>query len=101
MKMHMKRMNKVSLKRTDTDLILSSGLLAFSRHAGVIAAIEDSRLFNIQRVVGTSSGSLAGSMLAAGLTPDTIQRELGNQRSEITRIFILICLVLLELLVNE
>jgi len=35
------------LKRTNTDLILSSGFLAFARHAGVIAAIEESNCFNI------------------------------------------------------
>lgn len=78
--MHGKRFSAQVVKKTPTDLILSSGLLAFSRHAGVISAIEDSRLFNIERVVGTSSGSLAGSMFAAGLSPNAIQYELSRQR---------------------
>ena len=39
------------LKRTNTDLILSSGFLAFARHAGVIAAIEDSNCFDISNYI--------------------------------------------------
>ena len=63
-----------------TDLILSSGFLAFARQAGVIAAIEDSKKFTVQRIVGTSSGSLAGSLFASGLSADEISNELSKQR---------------------
>ena len=62
------------------DLVLSSGFLAFARQAGVIAAIEDSNMVRVQRVVGTSSGSLAGSLLASGLSADDISTELSKQR---------------------
>ena len=64
----------------NADLVLSSGFLAFARQAGVIAAIEDSNMCNIQRVVGTSSGSLAGSLLASGLSADVISTELSKQK---------------------
>ena len=62
-----------------TDLVLSSGFCAFARQAGVLAALQD---FNIQidRCVGTSSGSLAASMFAAGMTPLQIADELSRQR---------------------
>ena len=46
-KMHVKNFSVMNIKRTPCDLILSSGLLAFARHAGVIAAMEDSNLFCI------------------------------------------------------
>ena len=62
------------------DLILSSGFLAFARQAGVIAAIEDSNMCKCHRIVGTSSGSLAGSLLASGLSADVISDELSKQK---------------------
>ncbi len=49
-----------------TDLLLSSGFLAFARHAGVLAAIEESDL-DVGAVVGTSSGAVVGALWSAGL----------------------------------
>jgi len=63
-----------------TDLIFSSAFLGFSRHSGFIAALEDFNCFEYDRIVGTSSGSLAGSFLAAGLSANQISRELSRQR---------------------
>ena len=60
------------------DLVLSSGLLAFARHAGFIDACSDLRLAP-HRIVGTSSGSLAGSMLASGMSSQQIYEELGRR----------------------
>ena len=62
-----------------TDLILSSGFCAFARQAGVLAAVDD---FGIQvdRCVGTSSGSLAASLYSAGYTPLQIADELSKRR---------------------
>ncbi len=48
------------------DLLLSSGFLAFARHAGVLAAIESDGP-PIDAVVGTSSGALVGALWAAGM----------------------------------
>ena len=47
------------------DLLLSSGFLAFGRQAGFLQAIED-RGVQVEAIVGTSSGALAGSLWAAG-----------------------------------
>jgi predicted acylesterase/phospholipase RssA len=70
-----------SLMKTSppVDLILSSGFLAFARQAGVLAAVEDYGL-NVDRIVGTSSGSLAGSLFAAGLSATQVADELSRQR---------------------
>ena len=63
-----------------TDLILSSGYCAFARHCGVLAAIEDFDV-TIDRCVGTSSGSLAASLLCSGqFTPTQIENELRSRR---------------------
>ena len=64
---------------TQCDFILSSGFLCFSSHAGALAALEE-RAVRPEAFVGTSSGALAASMLAAGLPAAEIQRELGAQR---------------------
>lgn len=61
------------------DLILSSGFLAFARHAGVLAAIE-ARSLGIDAVVGTSSGAMVGALWAAGLPAEAIMRELAEGR---------------------
>lgn len=61
------------------DLILSSGFLAFARHAGVLSALEERRQ-PVDAVVGTSSGALAGALWCAGLRADTIAAELSRQR---------------------
>jgi len=63
-----------------TDLILSSGYCAFARHCGVLAAIEDFNI-SIDRCVGTSSGSIAASLLCSGqFTPSQIENELRSRR---------------------
>jgi predicted acylesterase/phospholipase RssA len=49
-----------------TDLLLSSGFLAFARHAGFLAAVEDAEL-RVDGVVGTSSGALVGALWASGM----------------------------------
>lgn len=49
------------------DLLLSAGLLAFARHAGFLAAVEEAiGRRRVGAVVGTSSGALVGSLWAAG-----------------------------------
>jgi len=58
-----------------TDLILSSGFLAFGRQTGFLAAVEESGL-EIDALVGTSSGALAGSLWLAGLSSEEILTEL-------------------------
>lgn len=61
------------------DLVLSSGFLAFARHAGFLAAVEDADL-EIDALCGTSSGALAAAMYAAGYPADTIAAELSARR---------------------
>ncbi|MCB9686507.1 MAG: patatin-like phospholipase family protein [Alphaproteobacteria bacterium] len=48
------------------DLVLSSGFLAFARHAGFLAAVEELRL-PVDGLCGTSSGALVGSLWVAGM----------------------------------
>jgi len=62
-----------------TDLVLSSGFLAFARHIGVLAAIEE-RGVTIDGVCGTSSGSMTGALWAAGHSAEVIARELSADR---------------------
>ncbi len=62
-----------------TDLVLSSGFLAFARHVGVLSAIEECGL-HIDGICGTSSGSLTGALWAAGHSAEAIARELSAQR---------------------
>ncbi|KAK9798167.1 hypothetical protein WJX73_004204 [Symbiochloris irregularis] len=57
------------------DLVLSSGFLAFAIHAGFLQAVDQADL-QIEGIMGTSSGALAGSLYAAGYTPDQIAYEL-------------------------
>lgn len=61
------------------DLILSSGFLAFARHAGFLAALEARRV-PIEAIVGTSSGALVGALWAAGHAPAAIMAELAEGR---------------------
>ena len=61
-----------------SDLVLSSGYLAFARHCGVVSAIEDWGI-SIDKVVGTSSGSLVGSLFASGYKAQQIYDELGSR----------------------
>jgi predicted acylesterase/phospholipase RssA len=61
------------------DLILSSGFLAFGRHAGFLAAIEDHDI-DVGALVGTSSGALTGSLWAAGHPADKVLEILSDKR---------------------
>jgi len=67
------------LVKSKPDLILSSGFLAFARQVGVLEAVEDCGI-DIHRIVGTSSGALAGAMMAAGYNSKDIGRELSCRR---------------------
>ncbi len=62
-----------------SDLLLSSGFLAFARHCGVLQAIEAAEL-DVDAVVGTSSGALIGSLWAAGVPAAEIERDLLTTR---------------------
>lgn len=67
----------------NADLVLSSGLLAFARHLGVLRAIERKQaqgLLQIDAVCGTSSGALMGALWAAGLTTAQLEAELAGKR---------------------
>uniref|UniRef100_A0A7S4WC17 PNPLA domain-containing protein n=1 Tax=Ditylum brightwellii TaxID=49249 RepID=A0A7S4WC17_9STRA len=73
--------NSSSSSSSSFDVILSSGFLCFSQHAGFAASLEDLNLRNrIDRFVGTSSGSLAASMLAAGISAEDVAAELSAKR---------------------
>lgn len=61
------------------DLLLSSGFLAFARHAGVLMAVEEVGL-EVDAVVGTSSGSLVGALWAAGMPATRIAEEIADRR---------------------
>lgn len=61
------------------DLLLSSGFLAFARHAGFLAAIEQHALPH-DAIVGTSSGALVGALWAAGMPARDVLRVLTERR---------------------
>jgi len=61
-----------------SDLLLSSGFLAFARHAGVVQALRE-RAHAIDAIVGTSSGAVVGALIAAGHAPNLIMAELTRQ----------------------
>ncbi|MCB9781123.1 MAG: patatin-like phospholipase family protein [Alphaproteobacteria bacterium] len=64
------------------DLILSSGFLAFARQAGVLSAVEAAEAagrLSIDGVCGTSSGALAGSLWASGMSAAQVAAELAGQ----------------------
>ena len=61
-----------------TDLILSSGFLAFARHVGVLRALEH-RQIEVDGICGTSSGALVGSMWASGVNSDVLAERLAAQ----------------------
>ncbi|MBN2358548.1 MAG: patatin-like phospholipase family protein [Deltaproteobacteria bacterium] len=60
------------------DLILSSGYLAFARHVGFLAAVEEAGLA-VGGVCGTSSGALVGALWASGMRAPEIARLLGGR----------------------
>ena len=68
-----------SSKISPFDLILSSGFLCFSSHAGFLTALEDRNL-RADAIVGTSSGALAGALFAAGYGAAEIAHLLSMQR---------------------
>lgn len=63
------------------ELIFSSGYLCFSRHVGFLRAVDSvpGATKKIQAVVGTSSGALAASLFAAGLSVAAIGLELSSK----------------------
>jgi NTE family protein len=61
------------------DLVLSSGFLAFSRHCGFLAAVEEAGL-EVGAVGGTSSGAVVGALWAAGHRAADIGRHVRGQR---------------------
>lgn len=61
------------------DLVLSSGFLAFAEQSGFLAAVEDVGL-PVDGLCGTSSGALAGSLWAAGMSAQEIYEELCAHR---------------------
>lgn len=62
-------------------LVLSSGFLCFSNHVGVLRALEEAgELEHLGAIVGTSSGAIVGSMLAAGMTVDAISALVAARR---------------------
>lgn len=60
------------------DLVLSSGFLAFARHAGFLQAVEEVGGFEVEAVVGTSSGALTGALFCAGWAPEALLVELAR-----------------------
>lgn len=60
------------------DLVLSSGFLAFARHAGFLAAIEELRV-PVDGVCGTSSGALAGALWASGMSAREVLAEMTSR----------------------
>lgn len=62
----------------ETDLVLSSGFLAFARQTGVLSAVEDSGI-QVGGVCGTSSGALAGALWCAGHSATSIAEKLSAQ----------------------
>lgn len=61
-----------------TDLLLSSGFLAFARQCGFLTAVEEAGL-EVDGVFGTSSGALAGALWSAGMSADQVAAELRRQ----------------------
>ncbi len=59
------------------DLLLSSGFLAFGRQAGFLQGVEDAGL-EVDAVVGTSSGALAGALWCAGFRAREVLAELAS-----------------------
>ncbi len=62
-----------------TDLILSSGFLAFARHVGFLQAVEE-RDLAVDGICGTSSGALVGALWAAGRPAAEIGQVLSARR---------------------
>lgn len=61
------------------DLLLSSGYLAFARHAGFLRAVEACGV-EVAALCGTSSGALVAALWAAGHPAEAVARELSAQR---------------------
>ena len=61
-----------------TDLVLSSGFLAFAAQAGFLKGVEE-RGEEVGGLCGTSSGALAGALWASGWPADRIYEQLCGQ----------------------
>src|SRR5688572_24028753 len=57
------------------DVVLSSGFLGFASHLGFLEGLRAAS-FQVDAIIGTSSGALLGSLFAANLEPAAIQRLL-------------------------
>lgn len=64
---------------TSVDVILSSGFLAFASHLGFLTALGDLEL-TPTCLVGTSSGALVGSLIAAGSSVSRVASLLTSSR---------------------
>jgi len=74
----MERIETVIRHSMSTDLILSSGFLAFARQVGVLRAIEQTGT-TVDGICGTSSGALVGSMWAAGHDSKVLEAYFSEQ----------------------
>jgi NTE family protein len=63
------------LQEEDFSLSLSSGFFSFFAHLGMLSVLEDEQLIP-KHISGSSAGALIGSLWAAGLSCQTIAREL-------------------------
>jgi predicted acylesterase/phospholipase RssA len=75
---HKLRMNTVIRQAMPHDIVLSSGFLAFARHVGVLAAIEEAGV-TVSGVCGTSSGALVGALWASGIRGADLAGRLSAQ----------------------
>ena len=60
--------------RPSVGLALGGGFLRGAAHAGVLKVLKEEKI-PIHAVAGTSSGSLAAALFAAGFTPEQIQQK--------------------------
>ena len=58
-----------------TDLILSSGYLAFAEHAGFLRGVEQAGV-EVRGLCGTSSGALVGALWASGMPAERVLQRL-------------------------
>jgi len=70
-------MRKTAGERPRTVLVLAGGGLRGAAHVGIMEVLEEVGLLqHVDAVVGTSAGSVAGAMFAAGLRPSEIRQVL-------------------------
>ncbi|SNB47614.1 patatin-like phospholipase family protein [Geobacter sp. DSM 9736] len=62
------------MERSSISLVLEGGGMRFPAFVGALRAIEEKGLF-VRKIIGSGSGSLIGSLYAAGLPLEDIRRE--------------------------